>query len=323
MTIWSISPLSVKHKYDYFTIIVRLFYITFALLWANALLISPYRLNVQRSFICRTHHSRGDLNGCNKIRYLGFCKKCQVVHSIGISLEAKKFCQEVADTIESTRRIDYDVPKRESDPSLGESALRSLSEDIGKMFGVLVGIDNNNNTVYFKAFSGQIAGRWTVEGWAPPLPSINHESPHYQREQKIIQTLGSKIRRWKELEPITSERIRTARSEQKQRSRSLLKAMWNSAKVYNFIGDERTLADIWTDASEKGNPPSGFGDCCAPKLLNFAAREGVQPVALAEMWLGAAPPGGGKLHGTFYPSCKEKCWHILGFSLCGCQKGLQ
>ncbi|GAB5356956.1 hypothetical protein AAMO2058_000332600 [Amorphochlora amoebiformis] len=67
--------------------------------------------------------------------------------------------------------------------------------------------------------------------------------------------------------------------------------------------------------------PSGFGECCAPKLLNQAARLGLKPLALAEMWWGKAPPGLGRESGVFYSACQDKCEKLLGFCLCGAQVG--
>ena len=92
------------------------------------------------------------------------------------------------------------------------------------------------------------------------------------------------------------------------------------------------LLDLWNDityANEKKTkakvkvktPISGFGDCCAPKLLNFAARHGIRPEAIAEAWWGRAPPGGGRESGVLYDSCEDKCERILGFSLCGLDDG--
>ncbi len=60
-----------------------------------------------------------------------------------------------------------------------------------------------------------------------------------------------------------------------------------------------------------GEPPSGAGDCAAPKLLAFALARGLRPVALAEFWVGAPPLGGGRTSGAFYPACRDKCGPLL------------
>lgn len=64
-------------------------------------------------------------------------------------------------------------------------------------------------------------------------------------------------------------------------------------------------------------PSSGTGDCAAPKLLVHAFRHGLTPLALAEFWWGAPPPGGGRVEGAYYPACRDKCGPLLPFLLDG------
>jgi len=64
-------------------------------------------------------------------------------------------------------------------------------------------------------------------------------------------------------------------------------------------------------------PSSGTGDCAAPRLLVFALRHGLTPLALAEFWWGGAPPGGGRVEGAYYPACRDKCGPLLPFLLDG------
>ena len=57
--------------------------------------------------------------------------------------------------------------------------------------------------------------------------------------------------------------------------------------------------------------PTGTGDCCAPKLLAWAAENHLRPLALAEMWWGPTSVGG-KVPAQFYPACEERCRPLLG-----------
>ena len=68
-----------------------------------------------------------------------------------------------------------------------------------------------------------------------------------------------------------------------------------------------------------GDPPSGTGDCCGPKLLHHAAVNGIQPEAMAEFFWGRDNVSGTRAHGHLYPACTAKCAPILGFQLCGLQ----
>lgn len=89
-------------------------------------------------------------------------------------------------------------------------------------------------------------------------------------------------------------------------------------RLTNFAGDSLTLAEIQALEQPSGLP-TGTGDCCAPKLLHYAAQHGLQPLALAEFWWG--PPLGDRQSGHFYGACEERCQPILGFLLAGLSSG--
>lgn len=57
-------------------------------------------------------------------------------------------------------------------------------------------------------------------------------------------------------------------------------------------------------------PPTGTGECCAPKLLHWASQLGLKPLALAEIWWG--PDTESRKRGHFYPPCVERCQPLLG-----------
>ena len=61
----------------------------------------------------------------------------------------------------------------------------------------------------------------------------------------------------------------------------------------------------------------GMGECCAPKLLNHAARNGLKPLSIAEFFWGEGPMLRRRVSGKFYPSCEARCQPLLGFMLCG------
>lgn len=54
-------------------------------------------------------------------------------------------------------------------------------------------------------------------------------------------------------------------------------------------GKVRTLREICGEYNHGRLPPTGTGDCCAPKLLDYAFSRGLMPVSLAEM---RCPPRG-------------------------------
>lgn len=84
-------------------------------------------------------------------------------------------------------------------------------------------------------------------------------------------------------------------------------------RLKNAAGVEQSITDICLDTL----PPSGSGDCAAPKLLQLCFTLGLQPLALAEFWWGEPSREGVRHHRQFYPSCRGKCGPILPFMLMG------
>jgi hypothetical protein len=100
--------------------------------------------------------------------------------------------------------------------------------------------------------------------------------------------------------------------ERKNLSQKLMKKIHSLYRVHNFRSEVRSLSDFF----EKGIP-TGAGDCCAPKLLNTAAKQNLRPRSIAEIYWGRANRSGTRKQGNFYTPCREKCRPLLGFMLCG------
>jgi len=96
-------------------------------------------------------------------------------------------------------------------------------------------------------------------------------------------------------------------------SRELLVRIHDTYELANARGERRLLRSVFAPAE----PPGGAGDCAAPKLLAHAYREGLEPLALAELWCGARPATGDRVDGAFYPACRGKCAPILAHMLDG------
>lgn len=113
------------------------------------------------------------------------------------------------------------------------------------------------------------------------------------------------------------ERLRT---ERKVRSAALQQQLFKQFRMLNARGEMRDLCDLFRDTARKV-PPAGAGECAAPKLLQYAYRNGFQPIAMAEFWWGGSPKGELRRHGYYYPACQGKCGPILAFMLQGLEVG--
>lgn len=103
------------------------------------------------------------------------------------------------------------------------------------------------------------------------------------------------------------------RGERRRRSRALQTAMHASRGFVNFAARYAGVAELFGDAGI----PSGTGECCAPKLLQEAARRSVRPTGMAEFWWGPPAADAIKRGGNFYGPCATRCEPLLGHLLCG------
>lgn len=110
--------------------------------------------------------------------------------------------------------------------------------------------------------------------------------------------------------------IEQLKTERKTRSAALQHLLFEQFRILNARGDIRDLCDIFKETEQKV-PPAGAGECAAPKLLQYAYRNGLQPIAMAEFWWGNSPKTEIRRHGCYYPACKGKCEPILKHMLQG------
>ena len=110
----------------------------------------------------------------------------------------------------------------------------------------------------------------------------------------------------------TKSEIERLKELRRQKSEALQAWIFEQYVVLNARGESKTVRQIFAD--ERGTePPAATGECAAPKLLQFAFKNGYQPIAMAEFWWGKSPEG----HGAFYPACHSKCEPLLNFMLQG------
>ena len=113
-----------------------------------------------------------------------------------------------------------------------------------------------------------------------------------------------------------NERIKALGVERRNRSLALQRWLFEQFAVLNANGEGKSLLKIF-DEKLSALPPAGAGECAAPKLLQYAYRNSLKPLALAEFWVGESPVGEIRRDGCFYGACKSKCEPILGYMLQG------
>lgn len=276
----------------------------------------------------------------------------------------------------------------------------NIQQDIeGKMYGVLVVQDKNQDIYYLAAFSGKLETGNKIEGFVPPVYDLFDPNGFFRKGEKEINIISRKIEQLESEEKYLSlkERLKKIKhdfelelqllktelrefkkerdlerlnlvdlpdseytlirlAEESVRDHFRLKDLKRSQKKqlslmteeYSLINDEieslkklrknkssqlqdqifeefsflnsnsekKSLNDIFS-ITENNLPPSGTGECAAPKLLQYAFKHGYRIISLAEFWWGSSPESEIRHHKNFYPPCRGKCVPILGHMLSG------
>ena len=110
--------------------------------------------------------------------------------------------------------------------------------------------------------------------------------------------------------------IEELKSLRQQKSAALQMQLFAEFRILNARGEVKDLCELFAPTAQ-GAPPAGSGECAAPKLLQYAYLNHLEPIAMAEFWAGASPRGEVRHDGAFYPACNSKCKPILTFMLEG------
>jgi len=188
---------------------------------------------------------------------------------------------------------------------------------IGKMFGVLVVKTEQNKIGYLAAFSGKLAGGNHHSKFVPPVFDMLTEGSFLNKGMTELTSINQKIKALEELKTTESiAKIDELQKLRKKNSTALQEKLFDQYHFLNKAGEEKSLREIFQSCNNT-NPPSGAGECAAPKLLQYAFQQKMKPLAIAEFWWGLSPKSDFWKHGHFYPACKEKCEPILSHMLKG------
>ncbi|MFH1915564.1 MAG: hypothetical protein ABIK45_14975 [Pseudomonadota bacterium] len=237
----------------------------------------------------------------------GYCARCGRVHSLPVGTAVVQ-ARELLHALTHAGRVDLHADAAAADPRLSTAPL--FGEARGHMFGVLVCRDQQGRTGVLKAFSGQFNGVWRVPGWVPPLVDTQALASMSSGVERLIKRLGRDI----ECLPEGSPERTTLAARRRELSRALMLDIHALYRIPNF---RRELTPLPSVVFGEGGIPAGTGDCCAPKLLGYAARHSLTPLGVAEFYLGRENRSGTRRHGGVYASCAHKCGRILGYMLCG------
>ena len=118
----------------------------------------------------------------------------------------------------------------------------------------------------------------------------------------------------KEMLSVYEQRIETLANQRKTMSEALQNWLFEHFVMVNYEGKWRNLLEIFRDTVQQ-LPPAGTGECCEPKLLQYAYTHGLKPIQMAMFWWGKSPEGEIRHHLHYYPACSGKCKPVLQFML--------
>ena len=90
----------------------------------------------------------------------------------------------ILDTLDSWAAMPEGCPEKEIEKSMAE----------GKMLGVLVVSDINGNIGYLRGFSGNVAGRSTIDGFVPPIFDLLDPEGEFKKGEAYLNSLNERIR---------------------------------------------------------------------------------------------------------------------------------
>lgn len=111
------------------------------------------------------------------------------------------------------------------------------------------------------------------------------------------------------------EKINTLKQKRKDISAQLQQTLFEKFQFLNQQKETKALIDIFNNPKVK--PPAGSGECAAPKLLQFAFKNDLTPICMAEFWWGISPNSAVRKHKNYYAACLSRCKPILEHMLSG------
>ena len=201
--------------------------------------------------------------------------------------------------------------------------------------------------LFLAAYSGLLAGRNDWDWFVPPVFDAQQPDGNFKTHEAVISAINKQIADIENDEKTKALRAElTQRREEERQAVAQFKAMMEKSKMirdlrrmqhnieptvaaeliresqfqkaelrrlqkaHGALVDARNTADLYRQTPGT-LPPAAAGDCCAPKLLQYAYQHNLKPVCMAEFWWGESPQAEIRHHLEYYPACRSRCLPIL------------
>ncbi|MFK7807949.1 MAG: pseudouridylate synthase [Saprospiraceae bacterium] len=177
----------------------------------------------------------------------------------------------------------------------------------GKMFGILVVQKKDHSYGYLGTVSGKLQEGASCNKFVPSIFDDSVGDFFIHRGMAELTSISHQIKNTDHSATIVS-----LKEKRRNKSIALQQRLFENYRFLNLSGKAKNLLDVFKSYSTR-TPPSAAGECAAPKLLQYAIKQQLKPIALTEFWWGAPTPE--KKHDVFYPACENRCRPILEYML--------
>lgn len=193
-------------------------------------------------------------------------------------------------------------------------------KDQGIMLGAVLCSDSRGNEVGLRTVSGLskklLSQREDDRAiYVPPIVPPEKIEEALLPNDKKIHELTDRINFLTQVKDKGQKESQELEGLKKTRAKLTDESLKKVFSLYSFkCIDGKTMSLQEMCASKKiAMPPTGSGECCAPKLLHYAFSHDLKVLSMAEIYWGKDSPH--RQDGLEYPPCDERCGIILPFML--------
>ena len=187
----------------------------------------------------------------------------------------------------------------------------------GKMFGVLVVENQQQQLGFLAAYSGQIEGKSDWAGFVPAVFDYLQPHGYFKKHEEQITHINALVEQ--EEADVGYLALKEALKCLEEEAQQALAAFQNRLKEAKRKRDHlRKTSSLSMEKEAELIRESQFMKAELRRIKHrWAYQHHYKPITMAEFWWGASPKATIRHHGECYPACRGKCLPILRFMLQG------